>query len=60
MDRGCQSTSSLIKRDLKRTIIEERKLYRGVVCKCFEYADRWLGCPMRRPSRSPNSRKTPW
>eukprot|EP00959_Pyramimonas_sp_CCMP1952_P308834 6463036-Pyramimonas_sp.AAC.2 len=40
----------IIQRDLKRAIVEERKLYRGVVCACPEYADRRLGCPMRRPS----------
>eukprot|EP00959_Pyramimonas_sp_CCMP1952_P011663 245093-Pyramimonas_sp.AAC.1 len=47
-------------RDLKRAIIEERKLHRGVVCTCFGRADHWLGCPMRRPSWSPDFRGTPW
>eukprot|EP00959_Pyramimonas_sp_CCMP1952_P341766 7159502-Pyramimonas_sp.AAC.1 len=50
----------LMKRDLERAIVEERELYRGVACACFEHADHGLGRPMRRPSRSPNFRKTPW
>eukprot|EP00959_Pyramimonas_sp_CCMP1952_P267923 5601785-Pyramimonas_sp.AAC.1 len=49
----------IIRRDLKRAIVEERKLYRGVCCSCPEFADRGPGCPMRRPSRNPNFKKTP-
>eukprot|EP00959_Pyramimonas_sp_CCMP1952_P169096 3532230-Pyramimonas_sp.AAC.1 len=50
----------MVKRDLKRATIEDRKLFRGVCCTCPSYADHWLGCPMRRPSRSPNFKRTPW
>eukprot|EP00959_Pyramimonas_sp_CCMP1952_P363976 7621968-Pyramimonas_sp.AAC.1 len=52
-----KTQEALIKRDLKRAIMEERKLCRGVVCTCFEHADHGLGRQMRCPSRSPNFRK---
>eukprot|EP00959_Pyramimonas_sp_CCMP1952_P046694 975370-Pyramimonas_sp.AAC.1 len=55
-----KSQEALIERDLERATIEERTFCRGVACTCPEHADRGLGCPMRRPSRSPNFRKTPW
>eukprot|EP00959_Pyramimonas_sp_CCMP1952_P406684 8523711-Pyramimonas_sp.AAC.1 len=48
------------KRDLKICIAEERKLHRNVCWSCTEYADHRPGCPMRRPSRSPNFKRTPW
>eukprot|EP00959_Pyramimonas_sp_CCMP1952_P242333 5065306-Pyramimonas_sp.AAC.1 len=49
---------ALEQRGSMRAIIEERKLYGGVVCTCFEYAGHRLRGPMRRPSKSPNSRRT--
>eukprot|EP00959_Pyramimonas_sp_CCMP1952_P365783 7660583-Pyramimonas_sp.AAC.1 len=50
----------MVKRDLERAIIEERALYRGACCTCPEFADRRPGCPVRRPSRSPHFKRTPW
>eukprot|EP00959_Pyramimonas_sp_CCMP1952_P249198 5209075-Pyramimonas_sp.AAC.1 len=50
---------NMVKRDLKRAIIEDRKLYRCVCCTCPSFSDHRLGCPMRRPSRSPNFKGTP-
>eukprot|EP00959_Pyramimonas_sp_CCMP1952_P121536 2541400-Pyramimonas_sp.AAC.1 len=44
----------MVTRNLESAVIEERKLYRNVCCSCPEYADHRLGCPIRRPSRSPN------
>eukprot|EP00959_Pyramimonas_sp_CCMP1952_P307000 6425415-Pyramimonas_sp.AAC.1 len=52
-----KSQGKKVKRDLKRATIEDRKLYRGVCCTCPSYAGRRLGCPIRRPSRSPDSKK---
>eukprot|EP00959_Pyramimonas_sp_CCMP1952_P060106 1255853-Pyramimonas_sp.AAC.1 len=55
-----KSQDNVVNRDLKRAIIEDRKLCRGVCCACPSYADHRLGCPMRRPSRTPEVRRTPW
>eukprot|EP00959_Pyramimonas_sp_CCMP1952_P108781 2274621-Pyramimonas_sp.AAC.1 len=62
LDKGrtCQSQDKMVTRNLKRAIIEERKLYRNVCRSCPEHADHRLRCPMRRPSRSPNFGGTPW
>eukprot|EP00959_Pyramimonas_sp_CCMP1952_P254538 5316472-Pyramimonas_sp.AAC.1 len=49
-----KAQEKLIRRGLKRAIVEERKLYKGVVCACPECADHRLGCPMRRASSSLN------
>eukprot|EP00959_Pyramimonas_sp_CCMP1952_P448250 9386205-Pyramimonas_sp.AAC.1 len=46
----------MIARDHKKAIIEDRKRYRGACCTCPTFADDRLGCPVRRPSRSPNCR----
>eukprot|EP00959_Pyramimonas_sp_CCMP1952_P364921 7641624-Pyramimonas_sp.AAC.1 len=32
----------------------------GACCACPGCADRGPGCPVRRPSRSPNFRGAPW
>eukprot|EP00959_Pyramimonas_sp_CCMP1952_P334994 7014970-Pyramimonas_sp.AAC.1 len=53
------SQDKMATRSVKRAIIEERKLYRNVCCLCPERADHRHGCPMRRPSRSPNIKRTP-
>eukprot|EP00959_Pyramimonas_sp_CCMP1952_P389190 8154769-Pyramimonas_sp.AAC.1 len=50
----------MVTHGVKRAIIEERKLYRGVGCTCPNYADHRLGCPMGRPSRSQNLKRTLW
>eukprot|EP00959_Pyramimonas_sp_CCMP1952_P350922 7352043-Pyramimonas_sp.AAC.1 len=55
-----KTQEKMIVRDHKRAIIEDRKEYRGLCCTCPSYADHGLGCPMRRPSRSPNFKRTPW
>eukprot|EP00959_Pyramimonas_sp_CCMP1952_P168478 3520524-Pyramimonas_sp.AAC.1 len=57
---GTKSQESLQRRGLERAIIGERKTCRGFVCACFSPADRRSGCPMRRPSRSPNFERAPW
>eukprot|EP00959_Pyramimonas_sp_CCMP1952_P081122 1695005-Pyramimonas_sp.AAC.1 len=50
----------MIVRAHKRAIIEDRQQHRGVCCTCPSYADHRLGCPIRRPSRSPSFKRTPW
>eukprot|EP00959_Pyramimonas_sp_CCMP1952_P213331 4463456-Pyramimonas_sp.AAC.1 len=51
---GPVTHENTVERDLKRAIIAERKLYISVCCTCPECADFGPGCPMGRPSRSPN------
>eukprot|EP00959_Pyramimonas_sp_CCMP1952_P287592 6014509-Pyramimonas_sp.AAC.1 len=50
----------MVTRSIKRAIIEERKLYRNVCCTSPESADYLIGCPVRRSSRSPDFKGTPW
>ena len=55
-----RSSAAMASKATKKEIIADRKTYREQVCVCFAYMDHRPNCPMKRESRSPNFKRTPW